>query len=42
MLVFGSPERLRRFLRERYKLALEELNQANQNDPFIECMIGQT
>jgi tetratricopeptide (TPR) repeat protein len=25
-----------------YKTALEELKQANQNDPFIECMIGQT
>jgi tetratricopeptide (TPR) repeat protein len=25
-----------------YKAALEELNQANQNDPFIQCMIGQT
>lgn len=25
-----------------YKTALEELNQANQNDPFIQCMIGQT
>ncbi len=25
-----------------YKGALEELNQANQNDPFIQCMIGQT
>jgi tetratricopeptide (TPR) repeat protein len=23
-------------------VALEELNQANQNDPFIQCMIGQT
>jgi tetratricopeptide (TPR) repeat protein len=25
-----------------YKSALEELNNANQNDPFIQCMIGQT
>ena len=25
-----------------YKTALEELNLANQNDPFIQCMIGQT
>jgi tetratricopeptide (TPR) repeat protein len=25
-----------------YKAALEELLKANQNDPFIECMIGQT
>jgi tetratricopeptide (TPR) repeat protein len=25
-----------------YKMALEGLNQANQNDPFIQCMIGQT
>jgi tetratricopeptide (TPR) repeat protein len=25
-----------------YKTALEELKQANQNDPFIQCMIGQT
>jgi len=25
-----------------YKTALEELTQANQNDPFIQCMIGQT
>jgi tetratricopeptide (TPR) repeat protein len=25
-----------------YKVALEGLNQANQNDPFIQCMIGQT
>jgi tetratricopeptide (TPR) repeat protein len=25
-----------------YKAALEELLEANQNDPFIECMIGQT
>ena len=24
------------------RLALEELNKANQNDPFIQCMIGQT
>jgi tetratricopeptide (TPR) repeat protein len=24
-----------------YKGALEELNQANQNDPFIQCMIGE-
>ena len=25
-----------------YKAALEELNQANQNDPFIQCMMGQS
>jgi tetratricopeptide (TPR) repeat protein len=25
-----------------YKAALEELLRANQNDPFIQCMIGQT
>ena len=25
-----------------YKTALEELKQANQNDPFIQCMIGET
>jgi tetratricopeptide (TPR) repeat protein len=25
-----------------YKTALEELLQANQNDPFIQCMIGET
>lgn len=25
-----------------YKTALEELSKANQNDPFIQCMIGQT
>jgi tetratricopeptide (TPR) repeat protein len=25
-----------------YKTALEELNKANQNDPFIQCMMGQT
>jgi tetratricopeptide (TPR) repeat protein len=25
-----------------YKTALEQLQQANQNDPFIQCMIGQT
>ena len=25
-----------------YKAALEELSKANQNDPFIQCMIGQT
>jgi tetratricopeptide (TPR) repeat protein len=25
-----------------YKAALEELKQANANDPFIQCMIGQT
>ena len=25
-----------------YKAALEQLQQANQNDPFIQCMIGQT
>jgi tetratricopeptide (TPR) repeat protein len=25
-----------------YKTALEELGKANQNDPFIQCMIGET
>jgi len=25
-----------------YKTALEELKQANQNDPFIQCLMGQT
>jgi tetratricopeptide (TPR) repeat protein len=25
-----------------YKAALDELSKANQNDPFIQCMIGQT
>src|ERR1700692_1407292 len=25
-----------------YKAALEELLKANQSDPFIQCMIGQT
>jgi tetratricopeptide (TPR) repeat protein len=25
-----------------YRAALEELKQANQNDPFIQCLIGQT
>ena len=25
-----------------YKSALEELKQSNQNDPFIQCMIGET
>jgi tetratricopeptide (TPR) repeat protein len=30
------------FYSEDYKTALEELLKANQNDPFIECMIGQT
>ena len=25
-----------------YKTALEELQKANQNDPFIQCLIGQT
>lgn len=25
-----------------YKTAIEELQKANQNDPFIQCMIGQT
>jgi tetratricopeptide (TPR) repeat protein len=25
-----------------YKTALDELGKANQNDPFIQCMIGQT
>jgi tetratricopeptide (TPR) repeat protein len=30
------------FYSEDYKTALEELPKANQNDPFIQCMIGQT
>jgi tetratricopeptide (TPR) repeat protein len=30
------------FYAEDYKAALEELLKANQNDPFIQCMIGQT
>ena len=30
------------FYRGDYKAALHELLNANQNDPFIECMIGQT
>jgi|SRR5208283_1518806 len=30
------------FYRGDYKTALEELLKANQNDPFIQCMIGQT
>jgi Tfp pilus assembly protein PilF len=25
-----------------YKAALDELSKANQNDPFIQCMMGQT
>jgi tetratricopeptide (TPR) repeat protein len=25
-----------------YKAALDQLNKANQNDPFIQCMMGQT
>jgi tetratricopeptide (TPR) repeat protein len=25
-----------------FKIALEDLEQANQNDPFIQCMIGET
>jgi len=25
-----------------YKTALDELSKANQNDPFIQCMLGQT
>jgi tetratricopeptide (TPR) repeat protein len=30
------------FYAEDYKTALEDLQKANQNDPFIQCMIGQT
>jgi tetratricopeptide (TPR) repeat protein len=30
------------FYAGKYKEALDELKQANQNDPFIQCMIGQT
>jgi len=30
------------FYAEDYKTALDELLKANQNDPFIQCMIGQT
>jgi tetratricopeptide (TPR) repeat protein len=30
------------FYRSDYKTALEELQKANQNDPFIQCMIAQT
>jgi tetratricopeptide (TPR) repeat protein len=30
------------FYVEDYKTALDQLTQANQNDPFIQCMIGQT
>jgi len=30
------------FYAEDYKMALGELQQANQNDPFIQCMIGET
>ncbi len=30
------------FFAKDYKTALEELLNANQNDPFIQCMIGQT
>ena len=29
------------FYAKDYKLALDNLNQANQNDPFIQCMIGE-
>jgi tetratricopeptide (TPR) repeat protein len=25
-----------------YKAAMEELQKANQNDPFIQCLIGST
>ena len=31
-----------RFTRADYKAALEDLLKANQNDAFIQCMIGQT
>jgi tetratricopeptide (TPR) repeat protein len=30
------------FYADDFKVALEELLKANQNDPFIQCMIGQT
>jgi len=30
------------FYGEDYKMALEDLQRANQNDPFIQCMIGET
>jgi tetratricopeptide (TPR) repeat protein len=30
------------FYAKNYKAALEELKQANQSDPFIQCMMGQT
>ena len=30
------------FYRGDYKTALEELQKANQNDPFIQCLMGQT
>ena len=30
------------FYAANYKAALEELTKANQNDPFIQCLIGQT
>lgn len=30
------------FYQKDYKAALENLQQANQNDPFIQCMIGRT
>jgi len=30
------------FYGENYKTALDELLKANQNDPFIQCLIGQT
>jgi len=30
------------FYAEDYKTALDELSKANQNDPFIQCMLGQT
>lgn len=30
------------FYGQQYKAALEELTKANQNDPFIQCLLGQT
>jgi tetratricopeptide (TPR) repeat protein len=30
------------FYGQDYKTALEELLKANQNDPFIQCLLGQT
>jgi len=30
------------FYRQDYKTAMEELLTANQNDPFIQCLLGQT